>query len=99
MMQFIHTNYGEKITLDDIASAAAISGRECLRTFNLCLHETPIEYLTNYRINMAKEMLKVTSKSITDIALEVGFSNAAYFTKVFKQVRGITPKEYRKLYE
>ena len=99
MMQFIHANYNDKITLEDIANSAAISSRECLRCFNLCLRETPIEYLTNYRINMAKEFLKKSNKSITDIAFETGFSNAAYFTKVFKQVRGITPKEYRKLYE
>lgn len=98
MMQFIHQNYADKITLEDIASSAAISSRECLRCFNMCLRETPIEYLTNYRINMAKDLLKHSNKSITDIALDVGFSNAAYFTKVFKQVRQITPKEYRKLY-
>lgn len=98
MMQFIHSNYADKITLEDIANSATISSRECLRCFNLCLRETPIEYLTNYRINMAKELLKNTNKSITDIAFETGFSNAAYFTKVFKQTRQITPKEYRKLY-
>ena len=98
MMQFIHQNYADKITLEDIANSATISSRECLRCFNLCLRETPIEYLTNYRINMAKELLKHSNKSVTDIALDVGFSNAAYFTKVFKQVRQITPKEYRKLY-
>lgn len=98
MMQFIHSNYADKITLEDIANSAAISSRECLRCFNLCLRETPIEYLTNHRVNMAKELLKNTNKSITDIAFETGFSNAAYFTKVFKQIRQITPKEYRKLY-
>ena len=98
MMQYIHANYSEKITLEDIANSAAISSRECLRCFNLCLKETPIEYLTNHRINMAKELLKTTNKSVTDIAFETGFSNAAYFTKVFKQIRQITPKEYRKLY-
>ena len=64
MMQYIHANYSEKITLEDIANAAAISSRECLRCFNLCLRETPIEYLTNHRINMAKEMLKNTNKMI-----------------------------------
>ena len=98
MMQYIHANYSEKITLEDIANSAAISSRECLRCFNMCLKETPIEYLTNHRINMAKELLKTTNKSVTDIAFETGFSNAAYFTKVFKQIRQITPKEYRKLY-
>ena len=95
MMQFIHSNYADKITLEDIANSAAISSRECLRCFNLCLRETPIEYLTNHRVNMAKELLRNTNKSITDIAFETGFSNAAYFTKVFKQIRQITPKEYR----
>ena len=85
-------------TLEDIANSAAISSRECLRCFNMCLKETPIECLTNHRINMAKELLKTTNKSVTDIAFETGFSNAAYFTKVFKQIRQITPKEYRKLY-
>lgn len=96
MLRFIHENYEDKISLEDIAQAAMISGRECLRCFNLCLKETPIEYLTNYRINIAKDLLRTTNKSITDIALETGFSNSAYFTKVFKQVAKMTPREYRK---
>ena len=96
MLSFVHENYREKISLEDIANSAAISSRECLRCFQKGIRQTPIEYLLNYRIEAAKKSLKNTNKSIVEIALETGFSNSAYFTKTFRQICGKTPSAYRK---
>jgi len=96
MMSFIHNNYDKKLTLEQIASAAAISTRECSRCFAACMKETPIEYLMQYRIQVAQTLLRTTNMSIVDVAMESGFSNSAYFTKVFKQVCGVTPRNFKK---
>jgi len=95
MLSFIHQHYREKLTLDQIAAAAMVSKRECLRCFQTCIQKTPFAYLIDYRIQMAERLLSSSALSITQIALETGFSNSAYFTKIFKEQRGITPSQYR----
>jgi len=96
MLAYIHQHYREKLTLDEIAAAAMVSRRECLRCFQSCIQKTPFEYLLDYRIQMAEQLLRSTAMSITDIALDTGFSNSAYFSKVFRELRGISPSQYRK---
>lgn len=96
MMQYIHNNYREKITLGRIADSASISESEALRCFHEGIQSTPISYLTQYRLNRAKELLVTTEDSITSIASNVGFESNSYFTSVFSRTFGITPKCYRK---
>ena len=79
-----------------IAAAAVVSKRECLRCFQSCIQRTPIEYLLDYRIQMAERLLRTTELPVTEIALQTGFSNSAYFTKVFRQLRGLSPSQFRK---
>ena len=96
MMAFIHENYARKLTLDDIAQAGLVGKRECIRCFGECIKKTPFEYLQDYRIHMAARFLKETDLSVTEIAFAAGFSNCAYFGKVFKEQTGKTPGQYRK---
>ena len=95
MMSYIQENYTQKLTLNDIAQSASLSTRECLRYFKNGIHESPFEYLINYRIEQAKKMLRLTNLPVTDIAFETGFSNGAYFSKIFKRECGKTPGNYR----
>lgn len=96
MMSFIHENYSEKLTLEDIAGSALISKRECLRCFQEAIHKSPFAYLKEYRIEMAEKLLKTTSLSVMEVGLRAGFSNNAYFGKTFKEMTGKTSGEYRK---
>lgn len=96
MMAFIQENYYQKISLEEIASSAMISTREALRCFQSNIHETPFEYLISYRVEMAKKLLKASNLSVTEIALQTGFSNSAYFSKIFKRSCHMTPLAYRK---
>jgi AraC-like DNA-binding protein len=98
MMTFIQRNYDQKISLEDIALSAAVSKRECLRCFQHGIHKTPYEYLLNYRIEMAQKLLKETDTSIIEIAFLTGFTNGAYFGKMFKKISQKTPGAYRKAY-
>ncbi|MDD6037601.1 MAG: AraC family transcriptional regulator [bacterium] len=95
MLEFIQNHYGEEISLDDIAGAASISTRECNRCFKNSLHTTTMEYLSEYRIKQACTLLIGSGYSITEIGQSCGFSSASYFAKRFREMTGVTPKEYR----
>ena len=96
MMSFIQENYAEKLTLEQIADAAAVSTRECLRCFRESIHRSPMEYLIEYRVQVAKKLLQTTKLSITEIALRCGFNSNSYFTKIFHRSCGKTPNVYRR---
>ncbi|MCF6166701.1 L-rhamnose operon transcriptional activator [Furfurilactobacillus rossiae] len=95
MISFLHRHFDQKITVADIAAHVGVSEKECSRSFHKYFHQSPIDYLIQYRIDQAKQRLIKTDDPITAIALGVGFNNSAYFTKIFKQRTGLTPKEYR----
>jgi len=94
-LQYIHRYYADNILLDNIAMAANISKSECCRSFKRILRITPFEYLMEYRILKASEQLLKSKKSISIIALDVGFNGVSYFGKVFKKYMNCTPSEYR----
>lgn len=96
MLAFIHGNYAEKITLEDIADAAAVSTRECLRCFRASIRQSPMEYLIDYRIRAARKLLESTDLPVTEVALRCGFNSPSYFTKQFHRICGVTPNACRK---
>lgn len=96
MMNFIAENFDEKITLSDIAESANVCSNSCISIFKSFTNSTPIEYLTNYRINKAIQLLKTSDKSISEIAQDCGFSGSSYFAEIFKRTLGKTPSELRK---
>ncbi len=98
MMTYINNHFPEKISLQDIADSAFIGKRDCIRIFNQNLSKTPIEYLTQVRIENAQKILAHTDHSITEIAAECGFSDSSYFTKVFRESCGMTPTVFRETY-
>lgn len=96
MLFYIHQNYMEKITLEEIAASASIGSRESLRCFRNTINKSPIEYLMDYRLQKARELLEKSNMRVTDIGLQTGFSSNAYFGKIFKERFSMTPVEYRK---
>ncbi len=96
MLEFIHQNYQEKLTLDQIAAAANISKRECLRCFQSCMQKTPFAYLLDFRVQAAERFLRTSGLSVTEIAAATGFFSSAYFAKIFRERKGQTPSQFRK---
>ncbi|MGN0204590.1 MAG: helix-turn-helix domain-containing protein [Coprococcus sp.] len=96
MIKFIQDHYMEKLSLEKIAASANISVRECARCFQRCISISPINYLNEYRIRMATQMLLYTEESIMSISENCGFSSSSYMSKVFFDAMHCTPKEYRK---
>jgi len=95
-MAYIHTNYAEPITREEIAKQAGISADYLTDCFRLELGITPITYIRRYRIRQACELLQSSEKSITQIALAVGFSDGAHFTRTFQREMNMTPRAYRR---
>ncbi len=95
MLGLIKENYGGKIEVKDIAEAGEISESECTRCFNRQLGQAPYEYLLDYRIEMACDMLSDFKDSLKDVASACGFGNYGNFLKAFKEKTGMTPGEYR----
>ncbi|MGN0357554.1 MAG: helix-turn-helix domain-containing protein [Blautia sp.] len=96
MLHYINEHYMQKITLDEIAAAGACSTRECNRSFKNELHTTPFEYLAQIRMNKAVGYLTTTSYPITLISEMCGFSDPSHFTKSFKAIYHMSPKEFRR---
>lgn len=95
MLQYIHNNFFEEITADMIADSASISNTEALRCFHNIIGSTPIQYLKEYRIRRAAELLLSTNMKISHIAEKCGFQDMSYFAKTFKTLKGVTPKDFR----
>lgn len=96
MMQYIHTCYQQKISLEAIAQTVNISKSSALHIFNSQLHITPVNYLIQYRLKCAAKLLNETDGSVSSIAQKTGFENTGYFCRKFKKLFQMTPSEYRK---
>ena len=95
MLTYIHQEYENELSLEDIAKAAGVSKRECLRCFQEEIHITPFNYLKDYRLQRACIALKNTEDTVTSIAQNCGFNSSSYFGKVFRKSMGMTPYEFR----
>ncbi|HOO27118.1 MAG TPA: AraC family transcriptional regulator [Lachnospiraceae bacterium] len=94
MIGYIQKHYPEKIMLHDIARSGGVSRSCCCNLFSELLNQTPNQYLTGYRLEKSTEMLRHTSLSVTEIALQNGFNSSSYYTEVFHRILGCTPSEY-----
>lgn len=96
-VEFIDSHYmDEELSLNKVAHVANVSANHFSALFSQNMGQTFIEYLTGLRMNKAKELLRCTSKRSSEIAGEVGYKDAHYFSYLFKKTQGMTPSEYRK---
>ena len=96
-VDFIDSHYmDEEISLNTVANVANVSSNHFSALFSQNMGQTFIEYLTSLRMDKAKELLRCTSKRSSEIAGEVGYKDAHYFSYLFKKTQGMTPSEYRK---
>lgn len=95
MRAHIAAHYAENLTVSQIADAAGVCERECLRCFTEVLGVSPSRYLLMYRMAKAAELLGSTSTSIADIARAVGIKSPSNFAQLFRRGYHCTPREYR----
>lgn len=95
LLDYIHTHYKDKITIEELAKTASISKTEVLRCFKAIMGLSPISYLNSYRLQRAAYMLINTEKNIQEIAEDCAFDDNSYFSKLFKKKYHVTPHDYR----
>lgn len=92
---YIEANYTRNISLEDVSREVNISTYYLSRIFKEAMGKNFIDYLTDLRIEKAKELLSTTSYSMKEICMMSGYSDPNYFSKTFKKNVGVTPTEYR----
>ncbi len=92
---YIRENYMNEISMQDAARQFNYSDAYFCKLFKQCFDQNFTTYLTNFRINEAKRLLKDKTISVKDAGMKVGYYDSNYFAKVFKRVTGMIPSEYR----
>ena len=95
-MAYIHEHYSSPVSRQDIAQHINISEDYLTFCFRQEMGTTPIKYLQRYRVNQAKLLLKDSPKTITEIAMDVGFSDSGYFSRIFHRETGTSPDQFRR---
>ena len=96
LMQYIDEYLAEDVSLSSLAELVHLSPYHFSRMFKQSFDTPPHRYLTNRRIERAKSLLAARKLSVTEIGLDVGFSETSSFTSAFRKVTGETPTDYRR---
>jgi two-component system, response regulator YesN len=94
-IEYIEDNYDKPISLADVAKSTHLSVSRLAHIFKEQAGVTIVDYITNVRIEAAKNMLIGTNKTCTEICFEVGYNNQSYFTRTFKELTSMTPRQFR----
>lgn len=93
---FIESNYSGTISVDQIAAQAHMSKRNFIRRFKAATGNTPIEYIQRVKIEAAKKALEKSGGDVNSVMYDAGYNDVKTFRKVFRQVTGMTPQDYRR---
>jgi two-component system response regulator YesN len=94
-INYIDANYNKPITLADVAKASHLSISRLAHIFKEQMGITIIDYLTSVRIERAKQLLLATDQNCTEICFEVGYNDQSYFTRTFKGLVGMAPRQFK----
>lgn len=94
-VEFIETNFSRQISISEIAEYVGINRKYLSKLFSQILEMPPQNFLIQYRMNRACELMKMTDLSIKEISYSVGYNDPLLFSRVFKKLHGISPNYYR----
>ncbi|MCI8382087.1 MAG: AraC family transcriptional regulator [Lachnospiraceae bacterium] len=94
-INFIEQNFQNNISIEEIAAVCGINRSYFGKIFRNSVGRSPQEFLMNYRMVKAAELLKLTSLSIADVGSAVGYENQLHFSRAFKGIYGVSPREWR----
>ena len=92
-ISYIRLNYQSDMTIRDVASRIGVGERYLRKLFSQCLNLSPLDYLNQVRISKAIELLRNTEMSVKEVCFACGFRSPQYFSRIFKQQMGISPRE------
>lgn len=85
-----------RVRIEDVAEACSLSRSHFSRAFKANTGVSPLEWLTNARVERAKELLSTSTLAVSDVALDCGFCDQSHFTRVFRSRVGVSPSAWRK---
>jgi AraC-like DNA-binding protein len=99
VFDYVNNHFSENIAVSDMAKMCNMSYSYFSRLFKRIMNRSFSEYLNHIRISKAEKLLTRTNMNITEVAMEVGFSDTGYFIQKFRSLKGISPRKFKKLYE
>jgi transcriptional regulator GlxA family with amidase domain len=91
-------NFAETLSLDDLAKVASLSKYHFVRLFKATYGLTPMEHVSQRRIERAQDLLRATNLTVTEVCFAVGFSSLGSFSSRFRQLVGASPREFQQRY-
>lgn len=95
IIEYISSHYYENISLVDLSKKVAMSKQHFIRIFTEKYQTTPIKYLNMFRVITAQRLLESNTMNVTEVFKACGFNSSAHFSRVFKQITGVSPKAYQ----
>jgi transcriptional regulator GlxA family with amidase domain len=92
---YLQQHYVRPLSRQEVARAIGVTEGYLSRIFRQEMALSPWDYLARYRVRRAKELLRSSNAAVSDVALQVGFDDSAYFTRVFHKHTGCSPSKYR----
>ena len=93
--ELVHAKMEDDLSLDEMAQSIGLSTAHFARMFRRSTGETPHQFVLRQRVERAKAMLRAPNARVLDVAVACGFKTQQHFAQVFRDVRGISPTEYR----
>ncbi len=94
-LRLLEEHYNEQVSVNRLAEACALSQSQLRRLFQKETGTSPVDYKNHLRIKKAADMLLYSQATVAEISQSLGFKNPFVFSRVFKQLKGVSPKEYR----
>lgn len=93
---YIHQKYAEPISIQEISDYCGVNRSYLSRIFQAAAKQSPQQYLLRYRVGKARSLLEETDLPVLEVAYSVGYRDPFAFSKMFKQIVGVSPSEYRR---
>jgi transcriptional regulator GlxA family with amidase domain len=95
-LQHMASHLGEAMRMEDLADLCHVSPTHFRRIFQKALGESPLKYLTRLRVQMAAALLETTGRTVLDISMEVGYPSISSFNRHFRDLMGMSPRQWRR---
>jgi AraC family transcriptional regulator len=92
---YVRERLAEEISTETLAELVELSPFHFSRVFKQATGMSPLQFVTRERISRAQQLIRETSRSLIEVALEVGYTSPSHFAKVFRRMTGVTPTEFR----
>ncbi|MCA6219206.1 MULTISPECIES: GlxA family transcriptional regulator [Photorhabdus] len=99
LQDWMHSAPSDRLSVGNLADKIHLCERQMKRRFKTATGQTPIQYIQQIRLSLAKCRLEKSNKTIEEISHEVGYEDTRYFRELFKKLNGLTPIEYRRKYQ